>query len=83
MMMPKGFLDLNLPSHKTLYQMHSEKVLRLQDDLKRKFNKTVEIPVYIMTSPEALQQTHQFFIKHNFFGLSSKQIFFFKQRYVD
>jgi UDP-N-acetylglucosamine pyrophosphorylase len=83
MTMPKGFLDLNLPSHKTLYQLHAEKVLRLQDEVKHRFGKSgaeVQIPFYVMTSPEALQQTHQFFIKHQFFGLSHKQVFFFKQR---
>lgn len=80
--MPKGFLDLNLPSHKTLYQLHIEKIIRLQNEIKSKFGRSVEIPLYVMTSPESLQQTHQFFIKHNFFGLSSKQVFFFRQRYV-
>ena len=43
---PKGMLDIELPSHRSLFQIHAEMLLAQQNAAGAK-----SIPLYIMTSP--------------------------------
>ena len=70
---PKGVFDIGLPSRKSLFQLQAERILRLS----RQAGKT--IPWYIMTSEENHAETTGFFKERRFFGLSERDVFFFKQ----
>jgi UDP-N-acetylglucosamine/UDP-N-acetylgalactosamine diphosphorylase len=70
---PKGVFDIGLPSRKSLFQLQAERILRLS----RQAGKA--IPWYIMTSEENHGETTGFFKDRRFFGLSERDIFFFKQ----
>lgn len=71
---PKGTYDINLDSHKSLFEL-------LSDSLKEESNKYgVIIPWFIMTSKENNEETVKFFEKNKFFGYQKdKNIFFFMQ----
>ncbi len=70
---PKGIFDIGLPSRKSLFQLQAERILRLS----RQAGKT--IPWYIMTSEDNHAETTGFFKDRRFFGLSERDVFFFKQ----
>ncbi|MEO7424092.1 MAG: UDPGP type 1 family protein [Fibrobacteria bacterium] len=70
---PKGIFDIGLPSRKSLFQLQAERILRLS----RQAGKS--IPWYIMTSEENHEETTGFFRQRRFFGLSERDVFFFKQ----
>src|SRR5262249_9008926 len=63
---PKGMFPVGPVTHKTLFEIHAEKVLALG----RRFQK--RIPLLIMTSPATHQETVDFFVEHEFFGLSDQ-----------
>lgn len=66
---PKGCYDIQLPSHKSLFQLQAERIAKL----------SIEIPWYIMTSGPTRAPTEKFFIKNNFFGLKKSNVIFFEQ----
>jgi len=72
---PKGCYDINLPSHKSLFQIQAEKIWRLQE----LSNCKKVIPWYIMTSKPTRAATESFFIQNRYFGLQENQVCFFNQ----
>ncbi len=70
---PKGCYDIGLPSGKSLFQLHAERLLKLKRETGGK------IPWYIMTSPLNHAATEAFFAEHNFFGLPEEDVMFFSQ----
>jgi UDP-N-acetylglucosamine/UDP-N-acetylgalactosamine diphosphorylase len=70
---PKGMFPIGPVTHKTLFQIHAEKVLALE----RRLHKS--IPLLIMTSPATHQETLDFFAAHHYFGLEAKDVSFFCQ----
>lgn len=80
---PKGCYDIQLPSHKSLFQLQAERIKRLQVVAAQRFPKSgakeAVLPWYIMTSGPTRPATEAFFKKHNFFGLDQQHVIFFEQ----
>jgi UDP-N-acetylglucosamine/UDP-N-acetylgalactosamine diphosphorylase len=71
--LPKGTFEVGPVTGKSLFQYHAEKIATIS----RKYN--TNVPWYIMTSQENDKQTRNFFQKHKFFQLQTKDVIFFKQ----
>ncbi len=70
---PKGTFDAGFPSGKSLFQLHTERLLYLSK------LSGFSIPFVIMTSTENHQATVDFFKLKQFFGYSEADIHFFPQ----
>jgi UDP-N-acetylglucosamine pyrophosphorylase len=70
---PKGVFDIGLPSHKSLFQLQAERLLRLGRMAGR------PVPWYVMTSNENHGPTTAFFEAHEYFGLNRDDVMFFPQ----
>ncbi len=70
---PKGMFEVGPISHKSLFQLHAEKVLAAG----RRFG--ASLPLLIMTSPATDEETRRFFDQHHNFGLPANDVFFFCQ----
>ena len=75
---PKGMFNLGMPSAKTIFQYHMERVSS-RSSLLAEHSKTVKIPVYIMTSDLNDAVIRSCFEEHHFFGYPKDQLFFFQQ----
>lgn len=70
---PKGTFDMGLPSHKSLFEIFSDKLR----EGKEKYG--VTIPWYIMTSKENNDETIKFFENNDYFNYKDGVRQFFKQ----
>ncbi|KAF9930665.1 UDP-N-acetylglucosamine pyrophosphorylase [Linnemannia zychae] len=88
--LPKGsFPDIGLPSHKTLFQLHAERIQRLQTLARmHQAAKTgrdidaIPTPIItwcIMTSGATHMQTTAFLNQHDYFGLLPENVIVFQQ----
>ncbi|KAJ2719041.1 UDP-N-acetylglucosamine pyrophosphorylase [Coemansia sp. Benny D115] len=76
---PKGCYDINLPSHKCLFEIQAERIRRLQQIAAAESGEPVTIPWLVMTSGPTTKATHAKFVESNYFGLNADDIFFFNQ----
>lgn len=70
---PKGCFPGGAVTGKSLFQIFAENLLGAMDRY------GVRVPWYVMTSPLNHDATVDFFQKHGFFGLSSRDVMFFRQ----
>lgn len=73
---PKGAYPVSSVRGKSLFQLHSEKILAAE----RKYD--TEIPFLIMTSQINHEQTVSFFKKNSYFGLNSSRVYIFSQKMI-
>ncbi|KAL7566731.1 hypothetical protein ACA910_017783 [Epithemia clementina (nom. ined.)] len=79
---PKGMYDIGLPSHKSLFQLIVERLIKLKKLASSAVGESYEecsLPFYIMTSPINHEATKTFFSEHNFFGYGQDNVVFFMQ----
>lgn len=79
---PKGlFTCERLRESKSLFEVHCEKVVRIQQLASEAFPATPsgKITVLVMTSEQNDTETREFFAAHMFFGLDAGQVHFFRQ----
>ncbi|ETO12284.1 hypothetical protein RFI_25092 [Reticulomyxa filosa] len=89
---PKGIIDIGLLSKKSLYQLHFERCTKVKQ-LASQQTKTpvlkqiyvytylerIHLPIYIMTSPDTYDHTHDYLLEHKYFGYNSNDIMLFNQ----
>ena len=82
--LPKGCFSIDLPSAKSLFQLHAERLDKLQRLAADAVYGRGSIPEhrllwFIMTSPATHARTVDFFEECDYFGLDEKQVVFFQQ----
>ena len=70
---PKGMFPIGPVSGKSLFQIHTEKIVALR----RRYG--APLPFLVMTSPATDEVTRRYFEEHNYFGLPADDVFFFCQ----
>lgn len=83
---PKGMYNLNMPSQKTIFQIHIEKILRMKklfsssdSNATNGISFSPSIPIYIMTSNLNHHIIIAFFKDNSYFGYPPQDIVFFEQ----
>lgn len=78
---PKGMYDIGLPSKKTIFEIHIEKVNKIRRLVAEKFRSSdiPSIPIYIMTSDLNDKIIKDFFLENEYFGYPHEDIYFFEQ----
>ena len=79
---PKGCYDIGLPSGKSLFQYHAErlrKVKQLAAASASVDEAAVRLPLLVMTSDATDAETRRFFEEHGHFGLPPSDVIFFAQ----
>jgi UDP-N-acetylglucosamine/UDP-N-acetylgalactosamine diphosphorylase len=70
---PKGTVEVSPVKHKSLFQIHSEKILALKEKY------CASIHFFIMTSRANDTDTKAFFARNSYFGLKKDEVHFFMQ----
>ncbi|KAK1755268.1 UDP-N-acetylglucosamine pyrophosphorylase [Echria macrotheca] len=78
---PKGCYDIGLPSHKSLFQIQAERILKIEKlaAAKAGSGKQVTVPWYVMTSGPTRKPTEDYFREHGYFGLKAENVVIFEQ----
>ena len=81
---PKGMYNMQLPSGKTIFHIHIERINRIRTLAARNsisgiMSSLPSIPIYIMTSEINTKIIENYFRDANYFGYPQEDIFFFEQ----
>eukprot|EP00002_Diphylleia_rotans_P018131 TRINITY_DN3519_c0_g1_i2.p1 TRINITY_DN3519_c0_g1~~TRINITY_DN3519_c0_g1_i2.p1 ORF type:complete len:580 (-),score=123.65 TRINITY_DN3519_c0_g1_i2:878-2617(-) len=77
-----GMLDIGLPSHKSLFQLQMERVVKLKELCRKMYPQAPEIriPVFVMTSADMLLSVTDLLENNDYFGLPARHVEVFAQR---
>ncbi|XP_055380598.1 UDP-N-acetylhexosamine pyrophosphorylase-like protein 1 [Condylostylus longicornis] len=76
---PKGMYDVGLPSHKSLFRIQAERILKLEQLAYELTGTHGNIIWYIMTSEHTIKPTMDYFKANNFFKMNKENIVMFSQ----
>ena len=79
---PKGMYDMDLPSKRSIFQIHMENIMAVRSQMRKgseTSSSSCTIPVYIMTSDLNDSIIRQYFEENDYFGYGKDDIFFFQQ----
>jgi UDP-N-acetylglucosamine/UDP-N-acetylgalactosamine diphosphorylase len=76
--------DIGLPSHKSIFQLHIERVMKVRMLASSSSSAGAgldlpSIPIYIMTSDINDAAIRAYFAENNYFGYPARDVFFFEQ----
>lgn len=71
---PKGMYSIGLPSNKSIFQIHVERIRKVAT-----LAQSSGIPIYVMTSDLNHDIIQNYFAANDFFGYPAKDIIFFEQ----
>ncbi|RYH29080.1 hypothetical protein EON65_09820 [archaeon] len=74
-----GMYDIGLVSHKSIFQLHVEKLLKLISLYTSPSSPPPHIPLYVMTSDLNHDIIIDFFAQHEYFGYPKEDVMFFEQ----
>jgi UDP-N-acetylglucosamine/UDP-N-acetylgalactosamine diphosphorylase len=74
---PKGKYSIGLPSNKSIFQLHIERIQKLRQLCST--DSPARIAIYIMTSDLNHNEIISFFTEHDFFGYPKQDVLFFEQ----
>jgi UDP-N-acetylglucosamine/UDP-N-acetylgalactosamine diphosphorylase len=79
---PKGCYDIGLPSSKSLFQYHAERIVKVKEIAAKHAGidlSAVRLRLLVMTSNATDAETRKFFAVHGYFGLGEEGVLFFEQ----
>ena len=77
---PKGLFDLDMPSHKSIFEYQVERIRKVQLEASRRFNSHLpKTLVLVMTNEESHEEVKKFFVENGYFGLETDDVVFFPQ----
>lgn len=77
---PKGMISINLPSGKTIMQIHMERIRRLQElSAKLAGKEEVHLPFYVLTSEATHEHIRKFLEQNDYFEMKKDDVVLFKQ----
>lgn len=71
---PKGMYSIGLPSNKSIFQIHVERIRKVAN-----LTQSSGIPIYVMTSDLNHEIIKGYFANNNYFGYPANDIIFFEQ----
>ena len=77
---PKGCYDIQLPSHKSLFQLQAERIAKVRELALAEYRGSQgRLVWFVMTSGPTRADTEQFFKDNRYFGLPKEDVVFFEQ----
>ena len=77
---PKGTASIELPSKKSIFQLHFEKAIKVKQlAAENSKNKSIYLPIYIMTSPNTDKKTRAYLSNNEYFGYDKDEVRIFTQ----
>eukprot|EP00667_Euglena_gracilis_P025552 EG_transcript_30045 len=80
--LPKGMLDLGLPSGRTIFELMAQRILKVQQLAQEECGEGGKVQWYIMTSDATHDVIVEYFRGKDFLGLEQDDVHFFKQGFL-